>query len=67
MCIISYTQVFQVFFQYLITVRLDDSCCNLILNLFLKKTGTTFAVLSVKEKTPVMKERLNKSADYFDF
>ena len=66
MCVISYTQVFHVFFQYLITVRLDDSCCNLILNLF-KKTGTTFAVLSVKEKTPVMKERFNKSADYFDF
>ena len=26
-------------------------------------TGTTFAVLSVEEKTPVIKERLNKSAN----
>ena len=30
------------------------------------KTGTTFAVLSTEEKTPVMKERLNKSANCFE-
>ena len=30
------------------------------------KTGTTFAVLSTEGKTPVMKERLNKSANCFE-
>ena len=31
------------------------------------KTGATFAVLSTEGKTPVMKERLNKSASCFEF
>ena len=30
------------------------------------KTGTTFAVLSTEEKTPVKKERLNESASCFE-
>ena len=30
------------------------------------KTGTTFAVLNTEGKTPVMKERLNKSASCFE-
>ena len=30
------------------------------------KTGTTFAILKTEGKTPVMKERLNKSANCFE-
>ena len=30
------------------------------------KTGTTFAILSTEGKTPVKKERLNKSANCFE-
>ena len=30
------------------------------------KTGTTFAVLNAEGKTPVIKERLNKSANCFE-
>ena len=41
--------ILQVFFQYLVTGRLDGSCYNLILNYFIK-TGTTFAVLSTEGK-----------------
>ena len=33
---------------------------------FFLKTGTTFAVLSTEGKTPVIKERLNKSANCFE-
>ena len=52
--------MFQVFFQYLITERLDDNFESFL------KTGTTFAILRTEGKTPVMKERLNKSANCFE-
>ena len=55
---------FKYFFQYLITRRLDNSCYNLFLESFLK-AGTTLGVLSTEGKTPVIEERLNKSADCF--
>ena len=43
---------------------MDDSCYNLNFESFLK-TGTAFAVLRAEGKTPVIKERLNKSASCF--
>ena len=47
----------------LIVVMLIKKGCNF--ESFLK-TGTTFAVLSTEGKTPVIKERLNKSANCFE-
>ena len=58
--IIVIEDVFQVFSQYLIIGRLDDSYSSSFESFL--KTETTFAVLSMDGKTPVTKERLNKSA-----
>ena len=54
------------FFQYLITGRLDDSYILYSNFEFFIKTETTFAVSWTEEKTPVMKERLKKSANCFE-
>ena len=59
----SSIQVFQVFFQYFITGRLDDSYYNLIWIFPKNKDYLTFAVLSTDGKTPVIKKRQNKSTN----
>ena len=55
---ICFSSIFSIFDNREVGKRLLKSNFESFLN-----TGTTFAVLSVEEKTPVIKERLNKSAN----